>query len=100
MDFSDLRYLMTLADTGNFTRAAKSLGLNGSTVSRRISRLEHKLGLSLFECTHWGVHLTAGGKARSLVPAPALIKEPGSKVAPSAFVEDHHLAVRGSHGDP
>jgi DNA-binding transcriptional LysR family regulator len=51
------------AAAGNFSRAAKSLGLATSTISRRVARLEDELGLALFERGHAGIRLTAGGKA-------------------------------------
>jgi DNA-binding transcriptional LysR family regulator len=63
MEIRDLRYLSASAEAGNFARAAKSLGLNSSTISRRIGQLEDELGLTLFERSHSGVRLTAGGKA-------------------------------------
>lgn len=63
MEIRDLVYLEASAATGNFTRAAKSLGINTSTVSRRVGRFEDQLGLVLFERGHAGVRLTSGGKA-------------------------------------
>ena len=63
MEIRDLEYLVASANAGNFGRAAESLGLNTSTISRRIGRLEDELGLALFERGHSGVRLTAGGKA-------------------------------------
>ena len=63
VEIRDLTYLVALASAGNFTRAADSLGLNTSTVSRRIGRLEDELGLALFERGSSGVHLTSGGLA-------------------------------------
>lgn len=56
-------YLEAAAAAGNFTRAAKSLGINTSTISRRVARFEDGLGLALFERGHSGVRLTSGGKA-------------------------------------
>lgn len=63
MEIRDLMYLMASANAGNFSRAAKSLGLNTSTVSRRVGRLEDELGLALFERGHSGIRLTTGGRA-------------------------------------
>jgi DNA-binding transcriptional LysR family regulator len=63
MDIRDLEYLVASANAGNFGRAAEALGLNTSTVSRRIGRLEDELGLALFERGHSGVTLTPGGRA-------------------------------------
>lgn len=63
MKLRDLEYLVESAGAGNFTRAARSLGLGTSTISRRVARLEDELGLALFERGHSGIRLTAGGKA-------------------------------------
>lgn len=63
MEIRDLMYLEASAAAGNFTRAAKSLGINTSTISRRVGRFEDELGLALFERGHAGVRLTSGGRA-------------------------------------
>lgn len=63
MKLRDLEYLMASVAAGNFTRAAKSLGISTSTISRRVARLEDELGLALFERGHSGIRLTAGGNA-------------------------------------
>jgi len=63
MEIRDLRYLSVSASAGNFGRAARSLGLDTSTISRRIGRLEDELGLALFERGRAGVRLTGGGRA-------------------------------------
>jgi DNA-binding transcriptional LysR family regulator len=62
MDIRDLEFLVASANAGNFGRAAKTLGLNTSTISRRISKLEDELGVAIFERGHSGVRLTAGGR--------------------------------------
>jgi len=63
MDIRDLMYVEASVTAGNFTRAAKSLRINTSTISRRVGRFENELGLALFERGHAGVRLTNGGKA-------------------------------------
>lgn len=63
MDIIDLKYLTAAATAGNFSEAAKSLGLSTSTISRRVSKLEDELGLTLFERGRAGVRLTVNGKA-------------------------------------
>lgn len=62
MKLRDLEYLVASAAAGNFSRAAKSLGISTSTISRRIGRLEDELGLAIFERGHSGIRLTTGGK--------------------------------------
>ena len=47
IDFESLRYLSVSAESGNFVRAGQSLGVQTSTVSRRVARLEDKLGVTL-----------------------------------------------------
>ena len=61
MEIRDVTYFETSAAAGNFTRAAKSLGINSSTISRRVGRFEDELGLALFERGRGGVRLTSGG---------------------------------------
>ncbi len=47
--WDDLSLLLSVARAGSFTNAAKRLGIEQSTVSRRIQGLETSLGLRLFE---------------------------------------------------
>ncbi len=63
MELKDLEYFIAVADAGNFTRAAQSLKLHPSTISRHVGRLEDELGLLLFERNRPGVRLSAGGRA-------------------------------------
>ena len=58
-----MMYIEASAAAANFTRAAKSLGINTSTISRRVSRIEDELGLALFERNSGGIRLTTGGRA-------------------------------------
>jgi DNA-binding transcriptional LysR family regulator len=57
----DLEYLLVTADAGRFALAARLLGVEKSTVSRRIAALEQELAVSLFERDHTGIHLTPAG---------------------------------------
>lgn len=49
LNWDDLRIVSAVCDTTSFTRAARLLGMNETTVSRRVARLERLLGLALFE---------------------------------------------------
>ena len=98
MEIRDLEYLVASASAGNFGRAAESLGINTSTISRRIGRLEDELGLALFERGHTGVRLTAGGKAVMLHVRRALaeldaVRHSGSQNG-SGDVGEIRLGVR------
>jgi len=48
-NWDDIRYFLAVARCGNLTAAAKELGVNHSTVSRRIQALESQHGVRLFE---------------------------------------------------
>jgi len=52
LPWGDLRVLLAVLREGSFTAAAKSLGIEQSTVSRRVAALESALGVALFERTH------------------------------------------------
>ncbi len=62
-DWGDIRIFLAVAEAGSTLAAAKVLGLNQTTVSRRIQALEQALGLQLFERDTRGFQLTAMGKA-------------------------------------
>ena len=63
LDLNDLRAFEKVADTKNFSSAARALGLPRSTVSRSIARLESELGARLFQRTTREVALTLAGEA-------------------------------------
>ena len=63
MDFKQLRAFLTVADTGNVTRAAEMLHLVQPAVSRQLRLLEEDIGAGLFERERHGMVLTDAGKA-------------------------------------
>lgn len=48
-DWDDIRVFLAIVEHGSLNQAADYLGINQSTVSRRISALEDRLGVGLFE---------------------------------------------------
>lgn len=62
LNWNDLRYFLEVARKGRLLTAAKSLGVNHTTVSRRIHALEESLQIKLFEQDENGFHLTAVGE--------------------------------------
>ena len=56
--WDDIRYFLAIARNGNITAAARALGVNHSTVSRRIRALEEKHGVRLFERIPSGYEMT------------------------------------------
>jgi len=62
MDFKQLRALVTVAETGNVTRAAALLHIVQPAVSRQLRLLEDDVGTTLFERGRHGMELTEAGK--------------------------------------
>ena len=62
MDWENLRFLLAVAREGSFRGAARVLGVNQSTLSRRVARLEAGLGVRLFDRLPSGLALTAAGQ--------------------------------------
>lgn len=69
---SEIRYLIAAAENGSLRRAAETIGVRQSCVSRKISRLEDKLGVSLLERSNTGVRLTNAGQRYLEEVQPAL----------------------------
>ncbi|MCB4768706.1 LysR family transcriptional regulator [Ancylobacter sp. Lp-2] len=61
--FDDLLAFVAVADTGSFVLAAQRLGRDASTVSRRVGKLERRLGVRLLSRTTRRVALTEIGAA-------------------------------------
>ena len=61
MQWSDLRIFHAVMKAGSLRSAAESLGVNHATVSRRISALEHALGVRLLERVGVRYELTQSG---------------------------------------
>lgn len=61
--FRDMELLCSVVEKGNFAKAAKAIGVTPAIVGRRISALEDKLGLVLFQRTTRSMQLTHAGKS-------------------------------------
>jgi len=62
MQWDDLRYVLAVARAGSALRAAGALGVNQTTVLRRLDALETALGVALFERSTSGHVLTRAGR--------------------------------------
>jgi len=84
MDWNDIRFFLSVAETGTLSAAAKSLSVSQPTVGRRMDALEQVVGRRLFERSPQGFRLTAAGEA--LLPharamqagAMSFLKQPGA----------------------
>lgn len=63
MELMQLRYFKEVARQENFTRAAKTLHITQSALSKSIAKLEEEVGVRLFERNGNRVHLNRLGKA-------------------------------------
>ena len=90
MNWDDVKIFLAVARAGQFLGAARRLGLNHATVSRRISALEAAVKAPLFDRTTSGVQLTAVGEAflpaaegmeAGFIAARAAVPEAGDRVS-------------------
>ncbi len=63
LNWDDLRFLLALARSGRLAPAADRLGVNETTVSRRLAALQNALGTRLFERVAGQYHATPAGAA-------------------------------------
>lgn len=63
MEWSDLRYVLTVARAGTLAGAARRLGVDQTTVARRLAVAEAALGARLFERVEGALQPTAAGEA-------------------------------------
>ena len=61
-NWSDIQYFLVVAEEGSMSAGGRRLGVNQSTVSRRISALEDELKVHLFEHLSKGYVLTQTGE--------------------------------------
>jgi len=78
--------LAAVTEAGNFARAAETLGLTPSGVSRAIARLEARVGVRLFDRTPRSVTLTEEGRRfhARVMPLLAGIDEAATEIAGAA----------------
>lgn len=62
MNWDDLRFFLAVAAAGSLSGAGQQLGVNTTTVLRRVASLEDDLGARLFERERTGYRLTAAGE--------------------------------------
>lgn len=71
MDFYQIRYFLTIAEAGSFTKAAEQLFVSQPSLSAGIKKLEQELDVTLFE---------RGGRRILLTPAGRLFKEKAQSI--------------------
>lgn len=85
MDWDDLRYVLAISRTAGLSPAARQLGVNPSSVYRRLEALEKQLEVRLFERLRSGYRLTESGEA---------LAEAAARMENEALAVERH--VRGT----
>lgn len=83
-DWNDYQAFLAIARAGQLARAASAMGVDATTMGRRLRRLEARVGATLFEQTREGQVLTEAGEAM-LVDVEAM-EQAASRIAESAAV--------------
>jgi len=90
VDWDDLRIVLAVYRAGNLTGAAKELGVNHSTVSRRLHGFEERLGTRLFERLPSGYQATGAGQ--QLLDAAERMEAEANAVATKILGQDGRLS--------
>lgn len=80
MTLQQLKYIVTVAETGTFSQAAKSLFLSQPSLTKAIKELEKEMGIIIFDRTNKGVSVSKEGEiflgyARQVLEQAALLEE-------------------------
>lgn len=89
-DWDDLRFFLAVARKGSIRGAAAELGVNHSTVSRRIDAYENKLGTRLFERLPSGYFITSAGE--EMIKSAAIIEAEIDTIDRHVFGRDTRLS--------
>lgn len=90
MDWDNVRYFLEVVRAGSVTGAARNLGVNQTTVSRRIAALEHYLGKNLFERAGKILLITAIGER--LVKAAENMAEEANTLERQVMADNQDLS--------
>lgn len=62
MNTKQFQYVLTLAHEGSFSKAADTLNITQPSLSQYIKKIEHEVGITLFDRTNGDVRITDAGK--------------------------------------
>jgi DNA-binding transcriptional LysR family regulator len=85
VDWNDLRYLLAVHKHGSLASASRALGVDQTTVGRRLNALQDRLATRLFERTSTGYRLTAAGERACAI---------GEQMEAAAVLLDREVAGR------
>lgn len=90
VDWDDIRYFLEVVRCGSVTQAAIRLGVNHTTVSRRITALENRLGKNLFERSGKGWVITTA--AEHVVAYAESMSEEANNIERQILADSHELS--------
>lgn len=61
MTVQQLKYIVTVAETGSITEAAKQLFISQPSLSNAVKEIEKEIGIAIFLRSHAGITLTKEG---------------------------------------
>jgi DNA-binding transcriptional LysR family regulator len=89
VEWGDLRFFLAAARAGSLGAAARTLGVEHTTVSRRLAALEETLGAKLFVRTPDGLSLTAAG--HEVLPMAEEVERATQAIARAASARDERV---------
>jgi molybdate transport repressor ModE-like protein len=92
MDWDEVRYFLAVAQEGSVRAAAERLGVNHSTILRRMAQLESQLGAILFEKMPSGYRLTRAGE--EIIPLAEQMETASNQL--QARISGRDQGVRGT----
>ena len=90
MNWDDMRFFLQVARAGQLTEAARALGVDHATVSRRVGALERALSARLFDRSPKGYALTEAGRA--LLPTAETMETASMAAAQEVGGRQHDLS--------
>jgi DNA-binding transcriptional LysR family regulator len=99
VQWSDLDVFLAAVRTGSYTAAGRQLGVNRTTIGRRIEALEQELGVALFDHSALGPAPTRAGH-RMLLAAEAMEREMDAMIREigAGALRETPIRVAGSAG--
>lgn len=90
MNLRDLKYIIAVADSHHFGKAAEHCFVSQPTLSGQIKKLEEELGVAIFERTNRSVEITPVGE--SIIESARLIMEQSDLIRQLALAHQDPLA--------
>ena len=87
MTLQQLKYMITIAETGSITTAAQWLFIAQPSLSKSVAELEKEMGITIFNRSNRGVYLSEDGTkflsyARQIVEQAELLENEYKSTAP------------------